>query len=76
LIHSVERVSTIVAWSPNIMIMYFIPSLPSPAPWVRHDWVGAVEAFSTSGGGNPRRGGNPSTSLGMSRVLLDRRPMS
>jgi hypothetical protein len=55
LIHSVDRVSTIEAWSPNIMIMYFIPSLPSPAPGVgAHHRVGAVEAFSTSGGGNPR----------------------
>ena len=49
-IHSGDRVSIMVAWSPNIMIMYFISSLPpSGAPVGRsHDWVGAGAPFSTS----------------------------
>src|SRR4029453_17526906 len=46
-IHSVDRVSIIVPWSPNIMIRYFIPSLPPPAPRAHHK-VGVVGGFSTS----------------------------
>ena len=41
-----DRVSTIVAWSPNIMTMYFIPR---PFPFGdRRDAVGADGTVSTS----------------------------
>jgi hypothetical protein len=51
LIHSGDRVSIIVFWSPNIAMMYFISPLPSFAPRSgrSHDWVGAGAPFSTSG---------------------------
>jgi hypothetical protein len=49
----VDRVSIIVAWSPNIMIRYFIHTPFVGARGGRpHDWVGAAERFSTS---DPRK---------------------
>jgi hypothetical protein len=47
-IHSVDRVSIIVAWSPNIMIRYFILHSLRSRRWRAHELVGAVPAFSTS----------------------------
>jgi hypothetical protein len=48
LIHSVDRVSIIVAWSPNIMIRYFILDSPSAPGWRAHELVGAAGRISTS----------------------------
>src|SRR5918992_1763462 len=50
-IHSGVRVSIIVFWSPNIMMMYFIGPLLLQAPgWRSHPSVGAPAPFSTSSG--------------------------
>ena len=42
LIHSVDFVSIIVAWSPNIAIMYFIPSPLWRSGGRAHPRVGAA----------------------------------
>ena len=46
-IHSVDRVSIIVPWSPNIMIRYFIPSPLPSAPA-----VGSLTTWSEPPGGS------------------------
>src|SRR5207247_7517241 len=50
-IHSGDLVSIIVFWSPNIMMMYFIPPPPRSGTLSgrRHPSVGAARRLSTSG---------------------------
>ena len=71
LIHSVDFVSTIVAWSPNIAIRYFIPSSSfSHRRSGAQDWVGADAPFSTSDRRYPRGGRVRRALIGSRRVYL------